>query len=241
MIRADRVVGSIGAIRIGSEAEEMFLRIIASAGPRLEMQVVAGEPRKGQSRFNGVVAAYARGCPEIERAHVLEQPAVTKTETVREAASNGERPELRVEALAVEDEDPFRLSEVDRTLDATCLIRLRLCGFFLTPFAVGIGAGRRFLRKRDICHETREGQREHAIFEHRSSLSHACFDTRRGSSTHPTDFTYRLSESPARSGSSTRRTSRPVSGARDTTAACPDRSLPSGREPYPSRCERSGR
>src|SRR5215510_9723832 len=123
MIGADSVVGSIAAIRVRSRAKEIFLGIVASAGPGLEMQVVAGEPRKGQTRFKRVIAADACRCPEIERARVLEQPAVTKPETVGEAASNGQRAELRVEPLAVENEDAFRLGELDRALDAIRLVR----------------------------------------------------------------------------------------------------------------------
>jgi hypothetical protein len=111
VVRPNRIVGSIVAIRVGAKTEEVLLRVIAAAAPGLEMQVVVGQPRKRQARFGGPVSLDAAGGPDFNRAFVGKEIAIAEAEPVGEAATGRQRPEFWMEALAVEDEDRFVFGE----------------------------------------------------------------------------------------------------------------------------------
>ena len=73
--------------------------------------------------FRRKVATGGPGNPEIEGAVVVEQIAIAKSEPVREAAAYRHTAELRIEALAIEDEDGAIFEDVEPALKGVGLMR----------------------------------------------------------------------------------------------------------------------
>ena len=165
MVRADRVIGSIVAIRVGSEAKEVFLRIVAVARPGFKVQVVVGNPWKRETRFRRPIPLDAPGRPDLERPGVGEEIAIAKAHAVGEPAAGGQRAELGMEALAVEDEDRLVLGEVEGLLQAVRLVGLDLFGLLFAALPVGLFACR-LLRPGDARREDRQREAQHCYSEH---------------------------------------------------------------------------
>src|SRR5262245_60181091 len=113
MIGTDGVVGSIVAIRVWTQTEEVLLRVVASAAPGFEVQVVVSQTRERHSRFGCPIALHAARDPKFECALVGEQIAIAETHPVREATARGQRSKLRVKAFAIEEEDGSVFGEVE--------------------------------------------------------------------------------------------------------------------------------
>ena len=166
MVRPDRVIGSIVSVRIWPEAKEVFLRIVAVTCPGLEVQVVVCKPRKSEPRFGRPIPLDTTGRPDFKRPGVGEEIAITKAQTVGEAAAGGQRAEFGMEALAVEDEDRPFLGEVQGALQTVRLVGLDLFGLLFATLAVDLFACRRFLRPRDARREYRQRQAQQRRSEH---------------------------------------------------------------------------
>ena len=150
VVRPNRVVGPVVPVGIGTETKEVLLGIVAVTPPRLQVQVVVCKPWKGDARLGCPVALDAPGRPDLERPPVGKQIAIAKADAVGEPAAGGQRTELRMEALTVEDEDGPVLDEVQRPLQAVRLVGCDLFGLLFATLAIGLLARLRFLRRRPL-------------------------------------------------------------------------------------------
>ena len=98
--------------------------------------------RKADPPLGGEIAAGGARDPEVQVAVVVEQIAIAVPEPIREAAANGQTAELRVEALAIEDEDRAVLEEVEAALNPVRAMGLEFLGFDRPLGLERLGAGR---------------------------------------------------------------------------------------------------
>ena len=87
--------------------------------------------------FGRPIPLDATGRPDFKRPGIGEEIAITKAQAVGEPAARGQRAELWMEALAIEDENRLVLGEVDGPLHA-----VRLVGLDLFGLSVRAAAGR---------------------------------------------------------------------------------------------------
>ena len=171
MVRTDRVVRSIVSVRVGSEAKEVFLRIVAVACPGLEVQVALCKPRKLEPRLGRPIPLDTAGRPDFKRPRVGEEIAIAKAQAIGEPAARGQRAELWMEALAVEDEDRPILGEVQGPLQAVRLVGLDLVGLLFAPLPVGLFARRGSCDHADARREDQQRQAQHYSEHGRESTS----------------------------------------------------------------------
>ena len=148
VVGANRVIGSVVAIRFRAKTEEVLLRVIAVAAPGLEMQVVVGQSRKRQARLGRPVPLDAAGGPDFNRAFVGKEIAIAEANPVGEAAAGRQRPEFWMNAFAVEEEDRSVFGEVERTLQAVWLVCRRVLSLLFATPPIGLFACLRLLRRR---------------------------------------------------------------------------------------------
>ena len=128
------------------------------ACPGLEVQAVLCKPRKSEPRFGGPIPLDTTGRPDFKRPGVGEEIAIAKAQAIGEPAARGQRAELWMEALAVEDEDRLVLGELECPLHAVRFVGLDLFGLLFAALPVGLFACRWFLRPGDARREDRQRQ-----------------------------------------------------------------------------------
>ena len=115
------------------------------ACPGLEVQVAVCKPRKLEPRLGRPIPLDTAGRPEFKCPCVGEEIAIAKAQAIGEPAAGGQRAELWMEPLAVEDEDRPLLGEVHGPLQAVRLVGLDVFGVLFAPLPVGLFARLRFL------------------------------------------------------------------------------------------------
>src|SRR6185503_18483220 len=115
-----------------------FVRIVAVAGPGLEVEMVVGQSWEHEPRFGRPVPLDAAGRPQFECSLVGEKVAIAKADTVGESAASRQRAELRVNTFAIEEEDRLVLGEVHGALETARLVRLHFLGLLLTALPVDL-------------------------------------------------------------------------------------------------------
>ena len=166
VVGANRVIGSVVAIRFRAKTEEVLLRVIAVAAPGLEMQVVVGQSRKRQARFGRPIPLDAAGGPDFNRAFVGKEIAIAEANPVGEAATGRQRPEFWMNAFAVEEEDRSVFGEVERTLQAVWFVCRRVLSLLFTTLPIGFFACLRLLRRRGARNERQKYQAQYNYAGH---------------------------------------------------------------------------
>ena len=138
---AQPVVGLRVAIRVGAETEEVLAGVVAPAGPAFDEEALVRQLGKANPPFRREVATRGPGYPDIEGAVVVEQIAIAKSEPVREAAAHRHTAELRIEALAIEDEDGAIFEDVEPAFKGVGLMRPGLLRLGRTLRVQGLRSG----------------------------------------------------------------------------------------------------
>src|SRR5262249_30095324 len=120
-VRANRVAGLVLTPGVGSEAEEVLLRVVAVRRPSLELQPVARQFWEREPRLGRPIQPRAGRGPHIDDRVFVERVAVAVAGAVREAAAGRQRSELWVEPVPASEENAFLFDEMHRALEASRL------------------------------------------------------------------------------------------------------------------------